>query len=341
MNKAAIILIAFIIIAIPYANARVDARFIIKNEEGRQIYMITPDKKIIFGNVVAGEKILFDASASSSAYKVDRYYWDFNGDGKWDRITTAPKTWYVYSNPGTYNATLMAVASSAPPMGDGDVVRHLIKVVKELKKPVVRFTIEKCENDSYEFNASSSYDPDGYIKSYRWDFDGDGKWDISSRKSLAYHSYTKNGFYEIKLEVTDYDTMKNFATRVIEIKEENGEVNETKGVIKVKNEMDNLVELHIIINNYYNYTISVGKKEEERIENVSLSSELNEIHIFYEAYENKIDRVILLNFSRNIKIIVDKNTAYIEEGNKSGYEIYITIISLLSILFFKKIKGKD
>jgi len=344
MNKFATIFLAMVLISAPYANARVDARFIIKNEGGRQIYMITPDRKIIFGNVVAGEKIIFDASASNSAYKIDRYYWDFDGDGKYDDITTQPTTWHVYEKPGIYNATLMAVATSAPPYGDGDVVKHVIKVVNKLEKPVAAFNIKKCENGSYEFNATISYDPDGYIKTYGWDFDGDGKYDFYSMKPVAYHVYMKNGYHETKLEVIDYDLMKNDLIRVIEIKDKNGDIDEWNGKIFVKNKMNEPVKLNITINNYYAYNISLNKNEIKSLKNVFLNDGLNEIHISYSSEKNNVDKIILFNFSKDIEIVVTGDTAYIENKKQPGYEITLLLISILILTYFKKLKkirGKD
>jgi len=51
------------------------------------------------------------------------------------------------------------------------------------------------------FNGSNSYDPDGYITSWHWDFD-DGTDKIGK---TATHIYSKNGTYQVTLTVTDDD----------------------------------------------------------------------------------------------------------------------------------------
>ena len=59
-------------------------------------------------------------------------------------------------------------------------------------------------NNPITFDGSGSYDPDGYIVSYHWDF-GDGK---SADGMVVQHTYTSatNGaFYPVKLTVTDND----------------------------------------------------------------------------------------------------------------------------------------
>ena len=48
---------------IPNVHSRVDAKFkILDFETGRQIYMKTPDGKIIYGNVLVGQKLIFDGT---------------------------------------------------------------------------------------------------------------------------------------------------------------------------------------------------------------------------------------------------------------------------------------
>ena len=99
--------ISIILAMLPLAEARVDARFIIKDLSGRQIYMRTPDGKIIFGNVVAGQEIIFDASASNSMYPIDRYYWDFDGDGKYD--ASGKNVTWAYEKNGYYFPELKVI----------------------------------------------------------------------------------------------------------------------------------------------------------------------------------------------------------------------------------------
>jgi hypothetical protein len=54
-----------------------------------------------------------------------------------------------------------------------------------------------------DFNASSSYDPDGEIVLYEWDFDGDGIYDTTGITSS--YAYLEPGNYTVTLRVTDND----------------------------------------------------------------------------------------------------------------------------------------
>ncbi|MEM1553195.1 MAG: PKD domain-containing protein [Candidatus Bathyarchaeia archaeon] len=65
------------------------------------------------------------------------------------------------------------------------------------------------------FDASGSYDPDGYIVSYTWDF-GDGNITTTSNKIIT-HKYSSYGDYSVKLTVTDNDGLTDDETATIHV----------------------------------------------------------------------------------------------------------------------------
>ena len=70
--------------------------------------------------------------------------------------------------------------------------------------PVARFTFSPsapAPGQWIQFDATASYDPDGTIASYQWDFDGDGVIDATGR--VVFHSYPTPGTYNVRLVVTD------------------------------------------------------------------------------------------------------------------------------------------
>lgn len=72
------------------------------------------------------------------------------------------------------------------------------------------------------FNGSKSYDPDGNITGYRWDFNNDGNFDTYwSNNPTATYIYTKAGEYIVKLEVKDDDGQKDNDTIRIKITQPN------------------------------------------------------------------------------------------------------------------------
>ena len=66
------------------------------------------------------------------------------------------------------------------------------------KQPQARFSYSVA-NLTVDFNASDSYDSDGQIVSYKWEF-GDG---TNGTGITIKHEYTKDGKYLVKLYVTD------------------------------------------------------------------------------------------------------------------------------------------
>ena len=333
MKKIAafVIVASILIILLQNVNARVDAEFVIKDMNGREIYMVTPNGKVIYGNVVVGQKIIFDASASNSMYKIDRYYWDFNGDGKYDRITPSPITVYAYNKPGIYKAKLMAVATSAPPHGDGDVVVHEIAVVSHLQSPIAKFSIKLLRYNSssaiFLFNASASYDKDGYIKAYYWDFNGDGKYDRITARPYCEWKFRRNGYYVITLETIDYDLKTNETKRVLEVNELNNSINGTEGEIKIINKGEVATAL---LNNNHLFLINKSRY----VIKAMLNNGLNEIYISSHETNKKI-----LFYGKNPPtIIITNNKIYLqnEKGKSPGYALIPLLISLVFALVIKK-----
>jgi chitodextrinase len=149
-------------------------------------------------SALVGESITFDGSQS---YDVDgnvvSYKWDF-GDGN---IADVVKPSYSYSLPGEYTvlltvsddlgATNTAVTTAyinSPPVADGS---GPAPYTAYKNTPVILY----CDE---------SYDTDGIIVMYEWDFDGDGSYDWNSTiPTTVEHTYTTDGSHLPVLRVTD------------------------------------------------------------------------------------------------------------------------------------------
>ena len=70
------------------------------------------------------------------------------------------------------------------------------------------------EADSLEvaFDASASYDTDGTIVQYDWDFDNDGTWDLTDGGVTTTWTYEGAGTYTAAVRVTDNDGLTDTAT---------------------------------------------------------------------------------------------------------------------------------
>jgi len=141
-----------------------------------------------------GEPITFNATDSYDADgTIVSYFWDF-GDGT---NTTGVIVDHSYTNNGTYTVTLTVI--------DDDGATDSVNATKTilLNEPPVALFTESAEtvytSETIYFNASDSYDPDGTIISYEWDF-GDG---TNGTGIASNHTYTDDGIYIVVLTVTD------------------------------------------------------------------------------------------------------------------------------------------
>jgi len=68
------------------------------------------------------------------------------------------------------------------------------------------FTIAEKDEDVF-FHAHDSYDPDGEIVLYEWDFEGDGIYDWNSTENgTTFHAYHEERAYNATLRVTDNES---------------------------------------------------------------------------------------------------------------------------------------
>jgi len=134
------------------------------------------------------ETVTFNASISydSDGY-ITNWQWNF-GDGS---IGYGIVVNHSYNKNGTYNVTLTVTDN------DGISNSKLVEIVVDIP-PVANFTYDINKNTA-TFNASISYDSDGYITNYTWEF-GDGS--IGYKKNVS-HQYLHEGIYNVCLEVRD------------------------------------------------------------------------------------------------------------------------------------------
>ncbi|RLF48029.1 MAG: hypothetical protein DRN29_00935 [Thermoplasmata archaeon] len=140
------------------------------------------------------EEVIFIDTSYDENGKEDivLWRWDF-GDGN---TSDLPNPKHVYGKAGVYNVTLY--------IEDKAGANSSIKTQIEVRNlpPVANFSWSPTEVFSYtlvEFNASSSYDSDGSIVNYTWNF-GDGN---AGYGVLPTHKYTNSGTYIIVLTVRD------------------------------------------------------------------------------------------------------------------------------------------
>jgi len=169
---------------------------------GRPEAIITSQTHPIINKVIAvsyGESVTLSALNSHYPYgSITEYKFDF-GDG------------YISTNPVVTHTYVQATASYTVRLevvGDDGLTATDTIVVKVSMRPVAIIQIEGPvieAGKAVQFDATMSYDPDGNIVGYHWDF-GDG---FTSVDPKPRHAYAKEGNYTVLLTVTDNFGLKN------------------------------------------------------------------------------------------------------------------------------------
>jgi len=149
--------------------------------------------------VAIDEQIFFDGSNSSDkdGHIVD-YDWNF-GDGNTAKGASVP---YGFTKSEVYKVTLTVTDNSQTSSASSSA-----EITVTVNEPPVSIAGEdKFLNSGYtSFDASSSFDSDGSISKYIWEF-GDGK---KAEGMKVTNSYLNPGIYEVKLTVVDNTKAKN------------------------------------------------------------------------------------------------------------------------------------
>ena len=152
-----------------------------------------------------GESLQFNASASYDPEgSVLGYYWDF-GDGA---TSDLQKPTHTYGDEGIYTVSLVVndgLLDSTP-----DCFTLCIGYpVADAQGPYIAYG-----QVAVQFNASASYDPEGSVLGYYWDF-GDG---ATSTSKNPMHTYSSYGEYTINLTVSDgtYSTSSSTSVSVMQ-----------------------------------------------------------------------------------------------------------------------------
>ena len=159
-------------------------------------------------NPKVDEKVYFDASGSYDPDgEIVSYKWNF-GDG---RSGSGETTTHRYSHAGTYNVMLIVEDNNGNRSSDTDSI-----TVNSQDIPTAEFTFlpeNPGVNETVYFDASDSFDVDGTIESYKWDF-GDG---TTGTGRTSTHRYSQNGDYMVTLEVIDDDDNSGYYRKEVPV----------------------------------------------------------------------------------------------------------------------------
>jgi len=173
------------------------------NQSPTAIFSVSPPTPVV------GTFVSFDGSASSDPDGVIvSYQWSF-GDG-W--TGAGPVGQHQYGSPGVYPVTLTVVDDD----GAADSVTTNLTVGTSNRAPVAVFVTsppQPTPGNPVLFDASDSFDPDGSIVSYQWNF-GDG-W--TGAGPTVQHVYALPGSYPVTLMVFDNAGLSGTSSRTIAV----------------------------------------------------------------------------------------------------------------------------
>jgi len=159
-----------------------------------------------------GEWVRFDGTASTdSDGSIASYQWTF-GDGS--SPVTGQVVYHQFTTAGTYAVTLTVTDDD----GATDTATQSFAMGAAQQAPVAQFTFAPTAptvGQSVAFNASTSYDADGIIVSYRWDLNGDGSDDAFVPSVSA--TYNSAGIAQVRLTVIDNDGLSSTTTQTLVI----------------------------------------------------------------------------------------------------------------------------
>ncbi len=152
----------------------------------------------------------------------DDFYirWDLNGDSVWDDSFTAYKTtvWRFYK-PGTHQLKAEILTIDGQRM----VLSREIAIDQGYSAPHTSFVIDPAIGNfltEFTFDGSSTFDDEDSSSTlkYRWDFDGDGRWDTEySSNPVVKHVFKEIGNYSVIFSAIDPTNRISNDTKNLEI----------------------------------------------------------------------------------------------------------------------------
>jgi len=158
------------------------------NVNAPPIPMIAGDMIYATGRVILSAEDSYDPDGTITAYN-----WNM-GDGNTKKGT---KIGHTYKKPGKYTVALTVKDDSDT---DSAIRQRTSEVIiNHFPEAHIKMPEIAAPYDTLTFSGGQSFDPDGEIISYNWDF-GDNE---SGVGKTVRHSFLKPGTYQIQLEVRD------------------------------------------------------------------------------------------------------------------------------------------
>jgi len=256
-------------------------------------------------NGYVGQSLVFYAGYSydPDGY-ITGYRWDFTDDGLFDTDWQEDEfVSYIYFKSGDYTVKLQVQDNDSATATDSYVITiREVDPDKQLPVAEANGPYEGLVNETISFNATGSYDPDGIIVTYIWDF-GDHN---TSQLENPVHAYAKSGNYTAILTVIDNHGLTNMDITTVYIK-----TNETEGPGEEPGEerelpLSLLTMLIIgIIATMLIILLFKRKRTTRKGRRIAEKTQITKRHEIKEV-ESKMDRILIDNIDAKVdKILID------------------------------------
>lgn len=155
----------------------------------------------------------FTGAGSDPDGEIVLYSWDFDGNGSydWSDPSNSNPPDQVYNMPYMRNVKFRVDDDQGA--YDVDTVSVQILSPEENQPPVAKIGTDRQAGNAplyVNFDAAGSYDVDGSIAKYEWDWDSDGTYDYDAGTDpQAQHVWYNAGFFTVTLRVTDDEGATN------------------------------------------------------------------------------------------------------------------------------------
>lgn len=148
-------------------------------------------------------KVVFEDTVTTKS-KGNKFYWDFDGDGTNDLITTDPTATYTYTTVGDYRVRL--VSEDLNTCNERDTSYINIKAQNNtIGNLNFSYAATDCNKREFMFTNLTTLPSSGGVftnKSFQWDF-GDGSPLVIMDNKPVTHTFPAEGTYKVKLTLLD------------------------------------------------------------------------------------------------------------------------------------------
>lgn len=200
---------------------------------------------------------------------VERYEWDFDGDGQVDDTTATGKISHVFETEGTYQSqvtvydVLGAATISRSPLLDIRVVTEEDPLVTLRVANSTRIVTAKVPYEA-RFNSIARLAASDEVALIQWDFDNDGTIDTEGIEPRISHTYNTPGIYypKVIVQTTSGKTAIDVKSLILDINipitiEENTIFYEAENEAKIKTSLPAPTEMTLVIESSTQQVIKV------------------------------------------------------------------------------------